>query len=366
MKRSLFLLIPILACCPSIALAQSAPAKNAGDAAAAQALFYEARTLAQKGHFTEACPKFEESLRLDYGIGTEFNLADCNEKLGKVASAWSGFLSAAASAKAQNQAQREKVARDRAKALEARLPKLVIEVEKPVQGLEVKRDGNVVGNAAWGTAVPVDPGSHKITATAPNKEKFETKVDAVEGKQAKVVVKELANAHVAAAAPVAPPQAVLKPSPVVIPPQQQEPPPPPAEPPPVQTYFPEPVVERPTNMQRTIGWIVTGVGAAGLGVGAGFGILSLSKRNESNPNCVGDFCNSEGVTLRDDAIKAGNVATIASIAGGAALLGGILLVATAPSTTEQKPNTEAKRPKFQPSFSVAASGGSIGLTGTLP
>jgi hypothetical protein len=365
MKRRLFLLIPTILSASSIALAQTTPAKSPGDAAAAQALFYEARNLAQKGHFTEACPKFEESLRLDYGIGTEFNLADCNEKVGKIASAWSGFLSVAASAKAQNQAQREKVARDRAKALEARLPKLVIEVEKPVPGLEVKRDGVVVGSAAWGTPVPVDPGSHKITATAPNKEKFEAKVDSAEGKQGKIVVKELANAHVAAAPPpVAPAPIAAKPAPVIVaPPPPQDPPP--AEPPPVQTYFPEPVVERGNNTQRTIGWIVTGLGAAGLGIGAGFGIASLSKRNESNPHCVGEFCNAQGVMLRDDAIQAGNVATVASIAGGAALLGGILLIATSPSSTEEKPRTEAKN-RFQPSFSIVPSGGSIGLTGTLP
>src|SRR4051812_29447781 len=112
MKRRLFLSSLILLSFPSAALAQ-ATAKS-GDAAAAQALFYEARTLAQKSHFAEACPKFEESLRLDYGIGTEFNLADCNEHVGKIASAWSGFLNVAASAKAQNQPQREKVARERA------------------------------------------------------------------------------------------------------------------------------------------------------------------------------------------------------------------------------------------------------------
>lgn len=329
-------------------------APKTGDAAAAQALFYEGRALAQKGRHAEACPKFEESLRLDYGIGTEFNLADCNEKLGKIATAWSGFLNVAANAKARNQTQREQVARDRARALEPRLPKLLIDVAKPVPGLEVKRDGVVVGSAAWGTPVPVDPGVHEIVATAPGKEKLETKIEATEGKIARVTIRPLAPNKVAAKAPVVlppPPPVVLPPPAPVVTTAAAEP----AAP----VYFPEPVIEDRGSTQRTIGWIVTGLGAAGLGVGGAFGILSLTKRNESNQHCVGDLCNAEGVSLRDEAIDAGNVATAASIGGGAALLGGILLLVTAPSRPERSASVT-------PSFSVAASGGSFGLSGRLP
>jgi hypothetical protein len=143
----------------------------------------------------------------------------------------------------------------------------------------------------------------------------------------------------------------------------------PRQEPTVQTYFPEPIVESRGSGQRTLGWIVTGIGAAGLGVGAGFGILSLSKRDQANPHCVNDFCNADGVALREDAIQAGNVATITSIAGGAVLLGGILLVATAPSSTETRRETAGRataQNRLQPSFSVAPAGGSIGLSGTLP
>ena len=165
-------------------IAGAEPPKK-GDPAAAQALFYEARALMKDGKYALACPKLEESLRLDYGIGTEFNLADCNEKTGKLSTAWSGFLSVASAAKAQNQTQREKVARDRAKALEPRLPKLAIDVPSPAApGLEVKRDGVVIGSASWGTPTPVDPGNHRIVVSAPGKQPWEGAVSAVEGKVA--------------------------------------------------------------------------------------------------------------------------------------------------------------------------------------
>src|SRR5687768_4769506 len=173
MKRVLLLSSTLLLLSPSFAFAQPSTASKT-DQAAATALFYEARTLMQKGNFASACPKLEESLRLDYGIGTEFNLADCNEHNGKLATAWSGYLSVASSAKAKGQADRERVARQHAKALEPRLPKLVIEVPTPIPGLEVKRDGVVVGNASWGTPVPVDPGTHRVAAVAPGKQAWET------------------------------------------------------------------------------------------------------------------------------------------------------------------------------------------------
>src|SRR4051794_25809493 len=66
------------------------------ESAAARALFAEARKLMAAERYDEACPKFEESLRLDQGIGTQFNLAHCWEKQGRTASAWGMFLDVAA------------------------------------------------------------------------------------------------------------------------------------------------------------------------------------------------------------------------------------------------------------------------------
>ena len=346
MKRRVFPIIA-LAFVPSLALA-SDPPKGGTDPAAAQSLFYDARTLMQQNRFNEACPKLEESLRLDPGIGTQFNLAECDERLGRITSAWALYLEVASEAKALGQPDRERLARKRAAALEPRLPKLVIDVSSGApQGLEVKRDGVAIGAAAWGTDIPVDPGVHRVVVSAPGKQSWETSVTAVEGKAVHVAAPRDLQAVIASA--VAPPS-----------------PPPAAEPAPAASAlsaasFPPPIVENVGATQRTLGWIVTGVGAAGIGVGAGFGLSSIGKRNESRSHCTVDQCDATGVGLRDDAMRAGNVATIATIAGGAAVLGGLLLVLTAPRSTGAK----ERAGKLHAVPNVAMGGGGITLQGVF-
>ncbi|HKO94822.1 MAG TPA: hypothetical protein VJU61_26890 [Polyangiaceae bacterium] len=162
---------PILAafiCLTATAL----PAAAQSDSAAARALFSEGRELMAAEKYAEACPKFEESLRLDQGMGTQFNLAHCWEKLGRTASAWALFLDVAASARASNQPDREAAAKERAAALEAKLTRLRITFPDPAPEAKIFRDEQEVRKAAWGTAVPVDPGSHVIRVTARGKREW--------------------------------------------------------------------------------------------------------------------------------------------------------------------------------------------------
>src|SRR5262249_37858228 len=51
-----------------------------------------------------------------------------------------------------------------------RLSKLLITPGSPAGALEIRRDGKPVDRGLWGTAVPVDPGEHRIEARAPGKQ----------------------------------------------------------------------------------------------------------------------------------------------------------------------------------------------------
>ena len=188
----------------------------------ARVLFKEGRELSAAGNYQAACPKFEQSLALEVGLGTQFNLADCWEHIGRNASAHALFLGAAASAKAAGQAEREQVLRDRAAALEPRISKLVIEVSASDPKLVVKRDDLPIEPEKFGRGVPIDAGKYVITAKAPKKQPFSQDVEIKPGQAvATVVIPELKSDE---PEPVAAPVPAKKPTvaPVAAPPSSSQ------------------------------------------------------------------------------------------------------------------------------------------------
>jgi serine/threonine-protein kinase len=153
--------------CASVSVAR-APAAHAQaeDQAAARALFAEGRALMKAGQYANACPKLEAARKLFTSAGILLNLADCHEKIGRTASAWTEFGDAAAVAKRTNRDDDAEEATRRQSALEPSLARLAIRVAHDVPGLSVRRDGAPIAAAAWGAALPVDPGTHEIHAEA--------------------------------------------------------------------------------------------------------------------------------------------------------------------------------------------------------
>ena len=183
--------------------------RASGQAAEAETLFLEGKRLMKEGKVAEACDRFDASDRLDRAVSTLLNLADCREKNGQLATAWATFLKAASTARANGDVRLEKIAKDRAKGLEPKLAYLTISVpdSSKVDGLMIERNGLVVEPTLWNTGVPVDAGTYEITASAPGREPWSTRVaiDA-DGKRASVEVprfKELQTVEPAAASPSA-------------------------------------------------------------------------------------------------------------------------------------------------------------------
>jgi hypothetical protein len=283
--------------------------------------------------YAAACRKFEESQRDDPGIGTLFHVADCDERIGKTASAWAAFRAVAAEARAHAETQRASVASDRAQALEGKLARVTIEPgsAEGTPGLQILRDGSPVEPAELSTGLPVDPGAHVIEARAPGKETWSTTVTALAGARLLVTVPLLADAR--AELPRAEPIATAPP-PSALP--VAEAPPDPS----TSTTFTtsaELASAPPGRAQRATGLVVGAAGLAGLGVGAYFGVLSLDRHRDAEPHCSGNVCDATGVSLRDDARRAGDAATVALAGGGALLLGGVITYAMAPRGSEYRP-----------------------------
>lgn len=172
MRHRIALSSALAAACAAAAPASIARAQTS---AAAELAFREGRQLMNQGRYQEACPKFEESQRLDPAPGTQLNLADCYEKQGRTASAWETFRAAEAAAHDSGQPDFASEARRRAVALEPRLCKLALSAAQPVAGLEVALDGEPVTELI-GSAVPVDPGEHAVTASAPARRPWSQRV----------------------------------------------------------------------------------------------------------------------------------------------------------------------------------------------
>jgi hypothetical protein len=124
----------------------------------------------EAGRYAEACAKLSESYRLDPAPGTLLNLAVCNEKVGKTASAWGEFRDSLAEARRMNRPDREKLASEHIAALEPELSYLAISVSpavRSIRGLEISRNGIPLTSAAWETDLPVDPGEVEVVEKAP-------------------------------------------------------------------------------------------------------------------------------------------------------------------------------------------------------
>jgi hypothetical protein len=89
--------------------------------------------------------------------------------------------------------------------------------------------------------------------------------------------------------------------------------------------------------QKTLAVTAVGVGVAAVVVGAVFGLEARSANNSSmndgsNTGCSPDnACGAVGLGLRDDALRDGNISTIAFAAGGGFVALGAVLWLTAPS-----------------------------------
>ena len=322
---------------------------SASDKASAEALFDSALKAMKEGRFAEACPKLENSQRIDPGVGTLLYLAECYEKVGRTASAWATFREAASEAEASGQTKRGKAARDRIAKLEPQLAYLTIEVAESTRtlpGLKVRRDGTDAGLGIIGQPVPQDPGPVKVDVSAPEHEPFSVTIRVQPGAHQTVLIPSLATTDsgvpAAAAAPALTEQPQAQP-----PPPSQATQPPPAPP-------PEP--SHPGTTQRIVGVAVGGAGLVGIGLGTYFGLHAINKDKKADEKCSETICQEPAdFDNADAAKKAATASTVSFIAGGALVAGGVLLYFLAPS----KSSSVSLAPVVAPGYAGLSVGGRL-------
>jgi tetratricopeptide (TPR) repeat protein len=274
------------------------------DVAAAEALFRVGRDLIAAGRYEEGCPKFQASFALDPSVGTLLNIAKCHEHDGKLVTAREEYARALVLTRDIKDPSRQKalegITRQGISAVELRLPRLRVTIapSPAPPGLKVVRDGQEAAATALADAVPLDPGRHEITASAPG---FRTETRTVTLEEGKTATVEFALALAPEAAP-------------------------------------ESKGARSSGGLRIAGIALTTAGAAGLVLGGVTGILALTKVSAVKADCRGTVCLSTNQSAHDGvgaATTLGNVSTTAFIAGGVLAAAGVVLLVL-PSSSEKK------------------------------
>jgi hypothetical protein len=320
------LLFSGLLCALSVLHAGPARAQNP---AAAEALFEQARAAMAAGSYDIACARFRDSDKLDPAVGTRFNLADCEERRGRLATAWSLFRGVL-SELAQDD-DRRPIAEQRVAKLKPRLP-IVTLVLPPdaASGTRVRLDGVELGEASFGVPLPMDPGAHELKLLPPHGAERTKTFTVQEGERSDVQLDWEAAGPVDDRA------------------HEAEPPP----------------SNRPGRSEQKRWALVAGsVGLAGVALGTVAGIVTLQKKGVADDNCPAatKTCNQVGY----DATQSGKTfAVLSSVGFGVGVLGlatGAYLYLTdksAPGTSAHPSipaHAELKLYKTSGFFSVAGS-----------
>jgi tetratricopeptide (TPR) repeat protein len=298
MKR---LLAAIVVCC----VGTVAHADRGDRADRADQLFKNGKKLLAQKKYAEACTAFEDSDRLDPGIGAKLNVAKCYQEWGKLATAWRWYRDAERMATDARDDRARKI-HALIEELEPSVPRLTVKApaDADPRGVVVKLDGVVLEASALGVERRVDPGPHQLDTVIDGE--TQTQVVPVErGASAEVTLERPTGPGAPGAPGVRHTSGSVAAS----------------------------AVDDPARTRRLVGVGVTAGGALAMGI-AGIATLRASSDYDHalSGYCQGatNMCDDTGLTRTHAARDHANMATVVAIGGLAAVGAGLYLYFTAP------------------------------------
>jgi hypothetical protein len=149
-----------------VSSARGTPARAQSDAsetAAARELYAQGVEAAQAGELDEAIARFERSYALSPRDATLLNLAQVQERAGRVVAAIDSYRRFVARAEPEMLERHGDRARESIAALTPRVGRLEVVVFGAEASDEVLLDGASLARASLGLDLPVDPGRHEVT-----------------------------------------------------------------------------------------------------------------------------------------------------------------------------------------------------------
>ncbi len=294
-----------------------APEASSQDIAQARQLGQQAQAAYDKGDFAEseklwtaASKLYTQAPTLTLGLArTQAKLnkfVAAQESYNKIVREWGNNPNPPPAFKDAVEAAKNEVG-----AVSAKVASVTVSVEGPTNP-QVTIDGVTVPAAALGLKRPVDPGSHKVTATADGYKAADTTFTVAEGGSAAATLKMEKDPNaVVAGGPVGTPGGTGGPA---------------------SPTEPGADTGGKSSSNKTLALVAFGVGGAGLVVGAITGGIALGKSSSLNDACVKgkDQCPTTSKDDIDSYKTVGTISTIGFIVAGVGGVTGLVLLLTAP------------------------------------
>jgi hypothetical protein len=284
-------LLPSLSLTVIAALALASPAAaQKPPPSAADVHFRAGREAAKRGDYVTACAELRASEELDPAPGTLLNLGDCEEHLGHRVRAYELFTQARAALSDAD--PRAKIVQERVAVAASWIAHVTARLASDAPtGSRIEREGREV---ASGREIALEPGSYTFDVIAPGRPTRAVKVDLRAG-ESKAMTLAVADAPLASTRAAPPP--------------------------------PAPAPE-PSGGGRTAGWIVGGIGVAGIVTGAVTGILVGVDASTYKQHCPAGSCDPDGLSAMSRGKTLQVVSPIALGVGVACTAAGAYLLLT--------------------------------------
>jgi hypothetical protein len=256
--------------------ANGARAQTEAELERARDEFNEAIALQTAGDCAAALQKLKQVARLKPTPQVRFNIALCEERLGKLVAALGNYRISLEESEAAAIDEVAEPARQAITKLEQRVPRLKVVRGPGAESASIRLDGTPLGDAAIGPELRRDPGPHSVAAAVEGRPLFHSNFRLSEGEIRTIVVRAQASARERETRPV------------------------PAE---------------SQSTKRTLGIVAGGVGIASMVLAGVFVFLRQDALDELDARCDGYRCPGSA----QPAIDRGRLYT--GLAEGAALLG---------------------------------------------
>jgi len=318
---------------------------QAENVAAARSLGIQGVQLAEAGNCKEAIEKLSRAESLYHAPTILGRLGECQVNVGQIVLGSENLNRVVREQLPANAPKAFKDAQERArKALDTALPRIghltvSVQVEPKNTPVTVTVSGAAVPAALLGVERPTDPGTHEVLATADGYLPAKTSVDLAEGGRQSVTLTLNPDPNAPKPATETPATAPVGPEPVT----------------------PPPAAAKTGGGNKTLAFVLLGVGGAGIVTGGITGAMAINKK--SGLDCPDKRCSGNDADNLDSAKTFALVSTIGFGAGiVAAGIGTVLLITSSDSSEKHASTlTEKKRVSLTPYVGV----GNAGVTGSF-